>query len=291
MLEGKRIGEYISNVKSTPKEIEYLFAGDSHGSDDINKNLLPDGYYNISRPSDNLKDIYCKLLYLMSQGRVIKNLVIETDPQLYSNYRLNLNNNDLAINYLNYREYSKIFQTNFLEYYIMKFPLMSQKNRNFIFKASFKKIIKYTSNKYKALIGVPNKIEKSGNSSLLNNENSKAKVIYHFSKGALNNNEIIHYFLKIKELTEANKINLIGIRFPVSKNYIDQLEKSIYSKTETEITVFLKEHISTSLNYRNLFIENPEYFLDTDHLNINGSRIFTKIVIKDLNNQEFELRQ
>jgi hypothetical protein len=191
--------EYISNIVSTSNQINYLFVGDSHGSDNLDKNLLISSSYNLSRPSDNLKDIYCKLLYLTSKKTVIRNLIIEVDPQLFSNYRLLKNNNEMIVSYLDYNNYKNIFKVNLLEYYILKLPIISQKNRNFIFKGSLKKIIRMLETKSSHNHIIPKSISVKDNNVVLNKKEAKKRVTYHFSKGILDENEIKYYFYKIIE--------------------------------------------------------------------------------------------
>jgi len=109
-LANERTTNYLNNLSSVPRKVNYLFVGDSHGYEDINPLLLNNDCYNLSQPSDNFKDIYAKLLYLINLNTQINNLVIEIDPHLFANYRIYRNNNEMILNYLDFKNSKKIYK-------------------------------------------------------------------------------------------------------------------------------------------------------------------------------------
>jgi hypothetical protein len=280
-LAGTRTENYVTNLTLTPKEINYLFVGDSHGSDDLDENTLNVGSYNISQPSDNFKDIYAKLLYLINLNTQINNLVIEIDPHLFANYRISQNNNEMILNYLDFKNSKKIYKVNILEYYLRKCPIISQKNRNFIFKASLKKIINLFESKQRFHTltinkGIKNKLKSQ------NDEEALKRIMYHYSNGILDENEIKYYFTKIIEIAKDNNINIIGIRYPISKYYFLHSENQLFQNYITEIDSFIESHITTIYDYKTIFLEQDEYFANSDHLNEEGANHFSKILKNDI---------
>lgn len=264
-----------------PKNIEFLFAGDSHGFRDLNNGTLDNNSYNISQLSDNLKDIYCKLTYLTNNKIRIKYLILQVDPHLYANYRIYRNNNELIINYLNYDSYNKFNKVSLLEYYILKNPIALQKNRNFIFKKSVKKIFGLFKSSSSSNLISKNVSFKNKNI-LTKNRNALKRITYHYSNGILDDNEIKKYFYKIIELAKLNNIKVVGIKYPVSKYYNDQLKNSKYNKCIVEISSFIDKKINNILDYKKLYYFNDDYFSDSDHLNHNASLLFTNILNKEL---------
>lgn len=68
-------------------------------------------------------------------------------------------------------------------------------------------------------------------------------------------------------------MELIGLKFPLSKEYISAIENLTYGAEE----VFKKYRLPI-FDYEKIFIEEPEYFENQDHLNeLGGSELVEKI--------------
>lgn len=72
-------------------------------------------------------------------------------------------------------------------------------------------------------------------------------------------------------LLDKNKIKLSCFTAPFCKK-----------NENREIMSTLKSRVPAFKNYSSIFDENPEFFFNCGHLNIDGARVFTKILIKDL---------
>lgn len=280
-FDNHRIDNYVNNLKNVPEHIVYLIVGDSHGYKDIDNRILNKLSYNLSQLSDSLLDIYSKLLFLIDNDVKIDNIIIPLDPHLFANYRIFRNNNEIIIKYLDYNSYTKINNVNYLEFYLLKIPVFSQKNRNFVFKSSVKKIIHLFSNTSKDTIKENIIFSIKDQSISEKNINSVKRSNYHFSNGILDKDKIKDVFIKIVRLAKKNNIELIGIKYPVSKYYYENASEK-YNHYIESINNFTKNHIDSILDYEKLFYHKDEYFQDMDHLNIKGAIEFTKILNQHL---------
>jgi len=98
---------------------------------------------------------------------------------------------------------------------------------------------------------------------------------------------MLSYLLKIVGLTEENDVNLIIIKYPVSRELDEYMEKVNISKEEFYDAVFTeiyeKHEVNlTVLDYHDLLFNSSEYFADADHVNPDGARIFSKRVYEDM---------
>jgi CTP synthase (UTP-ammonia lyase) len=81
--------------------------------------------------------------------------------------------------------------------------------------------------------------------------------------------------LEIISLCQKNEIELIGIKFPLSNSYIELLDSMSYGADQLFISKDLKV-----IDLKEVFVDNPEYFANQDHINSKGSKIFTEILFE-----------
>ena len=81
--------------------------------------------------------------------------------------------------------------------------------------------------------------------------------------------------LEIFQICKINKIDLIGIKFPLSSSYIKVLGSKSYGADE----IFTSKSLKV-IDSKEIFVDNPEYFANQDHLNSKGGEIFTKWLLK-----------
>jgi hypothetical protein len=77
--------------------------------------------------------------------------------------------------------------------------------------------------------------------------------------------------LDIIQICKSFQINLIGIKFPLSKTYIETIKNLNYGADE-----ILKRKQIQILDFKLLFEGDDTYFLNQDHLNRKGGEKFTK---------------
>jgi hypothetical protein len=81
----------------------------------------------------------------------------------------------------------------------------------------------------------------------------------------------------IIELCNKNNTVLIGVKFPISKDYINIINNKTYNADEILATKDID-----IINMKRIFIKYDEYFRDEDHLNDRGSDKFTEMLNKVL---------
>ena len=78
-------------------------------------------------------------------------------------------------------------------------------------------------------------------------------------------------------LCDKNNIELIGIKYPLSNEYLSAMNnKSFYADK------LFKLNNLRVIDLKNIFSNNDNYFYDQDHLNERGSKEFMKVLSKEL---------
>jgi hypothetical protein len=94
------------------------------------------------------------------------------------------------------------------------------------------------------------------------------------------NERLVANFLAVIDLAKKKKKFVIGVRFPVTREYLDCLNEKETSRIDFIIRKQLKEDI---LDYSiSDIVENDSYFIDMDHLNVAGAQTWTKRFVDDL---------
>jgi hypothetical protein len=249
--------EYVDLNNST-----YLLA-DSHGlSIEKQNNQLK--FYNFSAGSDSYIDMKRKLQYLV-ENSIIKRLLISVDNHTLSIYRDNQNNLDRSNFFAKRNEYSDLY--NYIkEKYIERFtPLINPKSRDII------KINLQLENEKTELRKEWNTLSKKQKKSICNKRVKQQFPESNYStkqKNALND---------IVSICNDNNIELIGIKFPLSNEYLDALDDSNYNSD-----AFLISHQNEVYNFSKLFVNNASVFKNQDHLNQTGGKMLSLKIYKIL---------
>ena len=84
--------------------------------------------------------------------------------------------------------------------------------------------------------------------------------------------ENLKYLIEIKELCETNKINLTLVNMPLHNNFKARTNNYYFECLNN----FIKQNeFKNYLDYSSISLDS-KYFSDGDHLNIEGSKIFSK---------------
>ncbi len=220
------------------------------------------GVFNFSEGGDSYSDMYQKLKYLIKNSKVEKILITADDHSL-SPYRETKNNLDRSSFFLSRSDFSsanEFIKTYFKRYFIFASP----KSRDIIKLYLQSKIANlFFHSKKKPLEWVSfSKIEKE--SQILERFNYQ----YKYEKPSKALTASIN---KIISLCKKNKIDIIGIKYPLSKDYfVFKKDKSYHADD-----IFLANNLWVS-NCQKFFINNDNYFLDADHLNSTGAKHLLK---------------
>jgi len=97
----------------------------------------------------------------------------------------------------------------------------------------------------------------------------------------------INYLLKILDLARKNNISIVLVNYPMSRDYMEILDKKGFNHAAYLESVFkeLDNYTYTVLDYSRIYENKSEYFADIGHLNIGGSNIFSSRLKEELQNK------
>tara|TARA_B100000242_G_C43040708_1_gene485543 strand:- start:455 stop:1354 length:900 start_codon:yes stop_codon:yes gene_type:complete len=237
---------------------KYVVFGDSRALDGINENAF---LTNFSLQGNNLETILAMADFHLKMNN-IKTIVLQADPHFFAMYRLSKNQDHLIDDLIKKRRFSFMLLRPQYRQYILEY--WSNYFQNF-----FKKNIKYN-----------NKMKINKNNMLNDQKTVQIRVdtqipIKNFSKTI--------QFLKFKNFIDTIKksgVNLCMVSLPVSLLYKN---KALKYKSYKSFFSFLKKLADeNNIIYKNYFNRFTNiYFKDADHLNRNGSKLLTKLVLSD----------
>jgi hypothetical protein len=228
---------------------------------------LREGILNVSAASDSYYDMYLKVRELSQLG-AIDTILLSVDDHTLSPYR-ELNNN-LSLSIFLYARpsdyspslamtYPKFLFNLYLRYY---FPLLDTNNSQV-----FLRMVKSRFTK-----GKP--VQKSWEQ-LTQNERRKACIIRSRNQfpSAVPSYTLEQSLKEIVTFCKQKKITLIGIKFPLTSEYLAILgTRSFHADS-----ILVKEHIPI-LDFGDCFISKGDFFSNTDHLNSKGGAAFASIL-------------
>ncbi len=278
------LNNYYETKTSPSKNLNYAFFGDSHIRDGINPQFI-ERSFNFAYGEENYIEIYYKIKELLQRKDIkIKTIVLQIDPHVFSDkFRTN---KKLSVEEGHYNKAIPLIDDRELKIYGLsnklraKFPLIGQ-GKDLLIHALKPPRIEPTK------LGWANNTEIF---SLFSNESrnniASKKYNYLFSKNPnLWDNQTLSYFIKTLELAEEKNKKIIFIKYPLTKEYNNELLKhnpsleNHYSKLFKLIENTTKDY--SFLDYSMDFLNNPEYFGDSDHLNQLGAEVFSKQINED----------
>lgn len=251
---------YYKNVKTDFNK--FIFA-DSHG---IRLRAEMHGFFNFSAGSDNYADMLRKLNYLRRKTQV-DTVIISAEDHTLSNYREILNNKDRSAHYTNHRDYDNIYQYWKEKYIKNYYVLLNSKQRDIVYTYLKKNLFgkKVSENEIKK-----EWLDYSEEERILK-ATSRAKTQFNKYKKS----EVVEKSLRnLIETCLENNIYIVGVKFPLTKLYMEIInDQSFYADS-----VFLEYNIPV-YDFTKLYVDRDDYFVDQDHLNREGSKEFTEILI------------
>lgn len=256
---------YFKEYHQVNLENEIYLLSDSHGH--ALGNFNDEKIYNFSAASDSYFDMKNKLNFLIKKSN-IKTIIITVDDHTLSPYRDNSNNLDRSSYFNSGENYSSFWELLQKKYLFQHLVLLEPKYGvllNNYFKSLFS-----PSPSSKAKSTWNNLSEKAKGEASLERFNDQ----FAFSKPS---NNLEKALLEIIKTCRDNGINVIGIKFPLSKQYNKVLgEKSYHAES-----LFQKNNIKV-YNFNSKIIQRDEFFEDQDHLNNDGAKIFKQLLLDSL---------
>ncbi|MGL5125824.1 MAG: hypothetical protein ACRC6U_07525 [Fusobacteriaceae bacterium] len=269
--------------KKVPKNLKIINLGSSHTEFGI---IYPENIkgYNLGLSAQPLYYDY-EILKKYS-NKLEDNAIVIIPVSIFTFYH---GNDFMKVNnrYYNFLDYNQIFKRNYNAYFSnLIFGFWKNKN-------SPKTIFNFfEKNFYEKKISLPKKIYPK-NTSVEDKQNQLEGKVRHHLAGITDSMipqdpEISKKkLLEILNYIKANNLRPVFITTPQTWLYNSKMTESIYKERIYDqlknINIESKQEIlylDYSHDFR--FEKNLEYFFDVDHLNENGAKLFTEIMLNDL---------
>jgi hypothetical protein len=263
--------------------LKYLALGNSHNC--INTHILENSF-NYGSPSENFIQSYYKLKYILEKsGKKPEYLILQADlssfgPKISDRYEYN----SYWIKYIDYVELAKVKNSKDMLFKWLEGKFFSYVGNykdiqlSILYRIKIKQIEMYHG--YRPHRDYRNFAEEANRQKLAFD---KANLI--LSKESFLDPAIHIYFEKILQLCQSHGVHVIMVRMPMSEEFNEEEAKLVPAdKLYTEVEAITSRYpvFEGTYDYHLLFVDHPEYFFDPDHLNIQGSDLFTTQLAKDL---------
>lgn len=263
-----------------------LFLGDSHFAFGIRNSQLPRGWINLSYPGDKYGDVLLKLEFLKSKGLLPNLLALQVDPHKWAVTYGHLNganylpllpiqqvadiaNWSLAEKgwnslYMHLAVASPSFREELLRMmaHDLTATIQGQSLRQLIRLDSMNDWQTSESGKW-AVLGASERMQAANQ-----------KVEIHFGGGGLDSVNV-RYLQRIIAFCAANQIEVIGIQTPVTPLYREKRKPLMFGFPIQPVPFPI-------LDFTDSLSALDHCFSDPNHLNVVGSRVFTPIVVRQL---------
>ncbi|MBN1646308.1 hypothetical protein JW868_04685 [Candidatus Woesearchaeota archaeon] len=276
--------------------LEFAFFGDSHARDAVYPPSIP-GSFNFGTSNEDYVETYYKFVKLLESDEMeIRNIFLEIDLHIFTP---NANKDETLFQHLTYysdftplSDISRLNKKNIIGLWLVKhFPVLGHGGEliHILTPPDSTQIVLGWTNQ-------TNDFSKMDRELL-----TRATILSHFgredneeireensSSVDLINNRSIDYFLRIIRLAESRGINIIFIRYPVSKYYDDAVTRLGINKQEHYEYLFSLIEKDAGLksykvfDYYDIFFEYQRLLDNTDHLNYRGALEFSRILNEDL---------
>lgn len=264
-------------------KVEYLFIWDSHPKFAINPKYFNDSVvYNFSFSTINYISIFHNLDILINKEKAkINNIYIEIDPHNFSKKRYI--NNWLK----NYKFYSQYYDYKYI------WKVNGQNSVDVLKEITKQTYFSYVWNYYNILTHIKSYVlnQKSNEflgwkawlSELNDLESTNVRLSNTYDQDYNFSNLWFYYFEKTLQLAQDNNIDIFFIKYPLSKDYLDKINKTYYLEYQEKVQEIVKNNgIEYKVyDYSKFNYDNYSLFNDPDHLNRLGSELFSK----DLHNK------
>lgn len=262
---------YIKKYDQYELDHETYLLADSHGIPLADILEIVD-VYNFSEHSESYLDMERKLDFLIRQSS-IKSVWLSVDDHTLSPSRESLNNLDRSVFYASKEEFTSqadYFKAKYLEYYLPFFnPKYALVIKNFLVNELF------NPGKWGGGKRVPwEKLD-----DLIQRRKSEERIQQYF-EGHNPSEKLLASLMRIIAKCEAHDIEIIGIRFPLTEEYLEAKGDLSYNADSLFLAYGLKV-----LDFDSLYLGKDELFRDQDHLDAEGGEEFAEIL------KEIELKE
>jgi hypothetical protein len=255
---------YLARVEDAPAGSRGIVLADSHGTRLDDEALRAAGIANMSAGSDSYGDMLNKLVYA-AERYPLKLVVVTADGHCMSKYREFTNNGEksaLLVGGSGLKAAARRY-----------FPIVDPKRRD-LFKGSLSASVgRLVSRRKAAEVAAPS-LQWKDKPNRRELSMRRAGTQFTFSEPS---KVLRGTLLEIAAFCEARGIALVGLKYPLSGDYLDAIGGKDYGAAET-----LDEAGVPVLDHETLYRSRDELFEDQDHLNQEGGAAFTRLLIDEL---------
>ncbi|HLO89757.1 MAG: hypothetical protein ACM3ME_09285 [Chloroflexota bacterium] len=263
--------------------LKYLAFGNSH--DCINTHILND-CFNYGSPSENYIQSYYKLKYILEKsGKKPEYFLLQSDASSYGKKISDrYEYNSYWIKYIDYIELAKVKDDRSVLWKWLEGMFFSYAGNykdiqlSIVYRIKMKNLEMYRGFR-------PHRNFQNFASDINRQKSAWNKASLINSSDGYFDPSIRYYFIKMLELCQQYNVKLVLIRYPVSKEFDDEERKIVpVDKLYTEVDSIAAKYscYAGTLDYHNIYFDNPNYFFDPDHLNVQGSDLLTERLAEDL---------
>jgi len=264
--------DYVLSKQQLGKHSNFLM-GDSHAGVIRQQDLDRLNMTNFAYNSESFFDVYNKLHYLTDKFRV-DTLYLCVDDHTLSMYRQSWTNRARSIFFSDFKHYAQYYNITRLDYFLKKYVYL----RFPLFDTSHSKVLKekigymlrgekprtYDNFNF-AEIPVERRVERSKQRISTQYPSEEASALL---QDCLD---------KIISHCEAEDIILIGVKFPLTKEFYQELGDRSYHAD----SMFMLHDLPV-MDYSRVYLDSLSYFRDQDHLNHKGSEKFVRLLESDI---------
>ncbi|MBO3116908.1 hypothetical protein J4050_09125 [Winogradskyella sp. DF17] len=262
----KQEHKYVQRIDDTiDNQSETIFLGDSH-VETIKLLNLSDNVGNLAFGADGVYEMYIKVLIMLEKNKNLKQVFIATEPQMFNNTGSS-NSTFLGRYLLKIDDSLNVYNKSKLNLLTDRVPLFNDGYIGFALNSLYENFKTSTSQKEKLWY------------SLTDNQRKEIAVATGISdhRNLMGNESFLEAYRALVSLCKQNNIKIIGVRFPVNENYINQCAEHDLKRVNNFLDAL---NLDAYLDYSTR-ISNPKYFADEDHLNKQGVAQLAQIIYKD----------
>jgi hypothetical protein len=287
--ENDNLERNLNQLRELREPPKVVFLGDSHFAGNILVQELPKGYLNLSFPGESPLAMLVKLQFLLDNRLLPRVVVLEADPQLVGRKLTTAGlwrfGEMVCADSLFALTRSDIF-ANFFAKAAWQIPALDPQNRQIMLGAlasKFRKVFPRekvpTIDNVCVVMADDNRHKWSNFTREEKGEIASSTLRLQFENKLKPDSNVQNILRKIVGLCSRHGIKVVLLRSPVTAEYYKGVERMTLGNFE-EYYPNLPE--SRIINARKLYLEKPELFGDSDHLNTNGARLYTHWLLGQL---------
>ncbi|GHV60025.1 hypothetical protein FACS1894103_4590 [Campylobacterota bacterium] len=241
-------------------------------SDAVSIGNLPDkhGIHSFAFGGDSYRDIKTKIEYILANNSAVNTIYISINDYGVSEYSLVVGNYNRWRTLFVRQNYGNVFEY-INERYIKYFHAVAN-NLEAIFHPRIVEALEKIG-----IIDPPPQTIFTDLSASARIEQTKRYTDNHFQARS---EAMAQALVDILELCKKNNIALVGIKLPYAVELIDLIEKNPQYQLGAEEIV--KSYGIPVLDYRNIFVDHPDYLDDALHVSTDGAQELMKVFAKDI---------